>query len=132
MKTAEYIIESLMPCRGIQSRSKMVREGKLGIPQNHSSEHRISDEEQKMTIALIYISLIAAITALLTLLHYSLKSVFMAKNYHDKLSIADGAIDLVSFDDYKLNTFNMSMVVIKEMTRIAVVINASVNVFITF
>ena len=90
MKTAEYIIESLMPCRGIQSRSKMVREGKLGIPQNHSSEHRISDEEQKMTIALIYISLIAAITALLTLLHYSLKSVFMAKNYHDKLSIADG------------------------------------------
>ena len=48
------------------------------------------------------------------------------------LGIADGAIDLVSFDDYKLNTFNMSMVVIKEMTRIAVVINASVNVYITF
>ena len=75
MKTAEYIIESLMPCREIQSRSKMVGEGKLGIPRNHSSEHRISDEEQKMTIALIYISLIAAITALLTLLHYTFKSV---------------------------------------------------------
>ena len=113
-------------------RSKMVREGELGISQSQNLEHGLKDEEQKMTFALIYISLITTTTALLKLLYYSLKCAFQVKNYRDKLRVARGILDLSSVEDYFQNTFNVSVVVIKEMAKIAMVINASVNVFITF
>ena len=125
-----YLFNAILP-REIKSRSKMVREGKLGV-QSQNLENEMKDEEQKMTFALIYISLITTITALLKLLYYSLKCAFQVKNYRDKLKVAHGILDISSIEGYFLNTFNVSVVVIKEMARIAMVINASVNVFITF
>ena len=55
----------------------------------------------------------------------------MPKNRRKK-NTAHGILDISSVEDYFLNTFNVSVVVIKEMAKIAMVINASVNVFITF
>ena len=52
-------------------RSRMVREGKLGISQNQET----LKEEQKMTQALICIITIATLTTLIKVFHYIMRNI---------------------------------------------------------
>ena len=121
-------------------RSRIVREGELGISQTQET----SKDEQKMTQALICIIAIAIITTLIKVLHYIMRNIFLAKLFYDNQEAESNFRDLdlksgVNHEDvksdlfagYTLNQFDIAMIVTREIGRAFLVINASVNVFIT-
>ena len=123
----------------------MVREGGLGISQNQVSDQGTTEEEQRMTQALIHIISIATITTLIKVLHYIMRNIFLAKlqSENQELESRFRNLDLKSgenqedvksgsFEGYMLNHFDTAMIVTREVGRVFLVINASVNVFITF
>ena len=121
-------------------RSRIVREGELGISQTQET----SKDEQKMTQALICIIAIAIITTLIKILHYIMRNIFLAQLQYENQELESTLRDLdlksgVNQEDiksdssagYTLNQFDIAMIVTREIGRAFLVINASVNVFIT-
>ena len=114
-------------------RSRMVREGKLGISQNQET----LKEEQKMTQALICIITIATLTTLMKVFHYIMRNIFLAKAHYESrnldLRVRENQDDIKSesLEIYMLNPFKIAMIVTREIGSIFLLINASVNVFIT-
>ena len=120
-------------------RSRIVREGELGISQTQET----SKDEQKMTQALICIIAIAIITTLIKILHYIMRNIFLAQLQYENQELESTLRDLdlksgVNQEDvksdssagYTLNQFDIAMIVTREVGRVFLVINASVNVFI--
>ena len=120
-------------------RSRIVREGELGISQTQET----SKDEQKMTQALICIIAIAIITTLIKILHYIMRNIFLAQLHYENQELESSFRDLdlksgVNQEDvksdssagYTLNQFDIAMIVTREVGRVFLVINASVNVFI--
>ena len=121
-------------------RSRMVRERELGISQTQET----SKDDQKMTKALIYIIAISTVATLIKILHYIMRNIFLAKLHFENQELESSYRDLDlksgvnhkdvksdSFAGYTLNQFDIAMIVTREVGRIFLVINASVNVFIT-
>ena len=114
-------------------RSRMVREGKLGISQNQET----LKEEQKMTQALICIITIATLTTLIKVFHYIMRNIFLGKAHYESQNLELRAgenqddVKLESLEIYMLNHFKIAMIVTREIGSIFLLINASVNVFIT-
>ena len=86
----------------------MLREGKLGVSQKQFFEQQTWTEEQRLTSALIYIISMATIVTFFKILHY---------------------LSCYTFGTHQSDAY---IIVSREIARIALVINASVNVFITF
>ena len=121
-------------------RSRMVRERELGISQTQET----SKDDQKRTKALICIIAIATITTLIKILHYIMRNIFLAQLQYENQELESTLRDLdlksgvnqedVKLDSsagYTLNQFDIAMIVTREIGRAFLVINASVNVFIT-
>ena len=121
-------------------RSRIVRERELRVSQTQET----SKDEQKMTQSLIYIIAIATVTTLIKISHYIMRNILLAKLHYDNQEVESSFRDLDlksgvnqedvksdSFAAYTLNQFDIAMIVTREVGRIFLVINASVNVFIT-